>query len=274
MPSPLDPAEVALRDAKAREAATTAILRIINTSRGALEPVLEAIADAATRLCGADHTVIRFRSGPDETDWQSWDPVRGMRKLGQVEIGSAISTAMQTRQAVHLIGRVDDWFADYPFTAAIYRSDGLTEATCLAIPLIGSRGVIGAIATRRHTARAFEPRDLALIEQFAEQAAMAVENAQLIGELQQRNREIHAALEQQAAIAGVLEVIASDPGELDTVLPRLANAAATLCEADDVVVSYGTAGGAGRGCRDSALRRSMACRVRPSTSVFPVAWPS
>jgi signal transduction histidine kinase len=193
MRSPHDRVVQALREAEARETAIMAIMRIINTAAGELEPVLRAIADAAARLCEADHTAIRFLDGSEGAGWQSWDPVRGLRRVDRVDRGSAINAAMAIRQPVHLVGRVDDWFATYPVTDGIYRSDGLHEATCLAIPLVGSRGAFGAIAVRRHTARAFETDQITLLQQFAEQAAMAIENSRLFNQLQVKTRDLEVA---------------------------------------------------------------------------------
>ena len=168
----------------------------------------------------------------------------GLDVDGNVVRGAAIAeTAMRENRIIELVGPVSAWAARYPRSVELNRELGLGDGSFLAIPLPGDEGPIGSIFLARREPVAFTASEKAIIQALSDQAIIAIQNARLFGELQQRNKEINAALEQQTAIAEVLEVIASAPEELDTVLPQLASAAAALCEADGVVVSYGTGNG-------------------------------
>ena len=90
--------------------------------------------------------------------------------------------------------------------------------TVITAPFLATGGPVGAISLNRQEARPFTDREIELVQSFADQAVIAIENARLFEELEQRNRDLSEALEQQTATAEVLRVIASSPTDLDVVL--------------------------------------------------------
>src|SRR5207248_2983857 len=99
----------------------------------------------------------------------------------------------------------------------------------LNVPLIREGEAIGTLNVFRDRAEAYSEREIALLETFADQAVIAIENANLFEELQQRNAELSEALEQQTATAEVLRVIAESPTDVDVVFERLLSSALALC---------------------------------------------
>ena len=95
---------------------------------------------------------------------------------------------------------------------------------------------IGTIGPARAEARPFTEREIALFETFAAQAVIAIENARLFKELNERNAELRTALDQQTATSGVLQVIASSPTELQRVFDTIAESAAHLCDASQATI--------------------------------------
>ena len=102
--------------------------------------------------------------------------------------------------------------------------------TFLAAPLRQQGELIGALTARRIEVRPFTPAQIKLLETFADQAVIAIENVRLFKELQERNRDLTEALEQQTATSEILGVIASSPTDIQPVLEAVAESAARLCE--------------------------------------------
>ncbi|MGB7951279.1 MAG: GAF domain-containing protein, partial [Candidatus Binatia bacterium] len=122
------------------------------------------------------------------------------------------------------------------FPAAQEVSARVGNRTTLATPLMREGKAIGAITLRRVEVRPFFDRQIKLLETFAAQAVIAIENVRLFKELQERNRQITEALEQQTATSEILRVIASSPTDILPVMRAVAQNAALLCEASDAVI--------------------------------------
>ena len=118
---------------------------------------------------------------------------------------------------------------EFPNTSENARRQGYR--TILSVPLMREGAAIGAIVLRRTEARLFSERQIALLQTFADQAVIAIENVRLFEKEQQRTRELSEALEQQTATSEVLRVISSSPGELEPIFQAMLENAVRICEA-------------------------------------------
>ena len=228
--------ETDLAAARARETAMAQVLRAISLSPGDVASSLANICGAAAKLCEADHVSIVTSVGDR---WQAWDNVRGFRQHElRAGVGSFNETAIATNAPVHVAGHVDTWGERFPVNAEFTRADGLTEIAALTVPLRTSRGPIGSLMARRHVATPFSDHHIALLETFADQAVIAIENARLFNELEERNREVTEALDQQAGVSEVLRVIGKNPSDVDVVFASLAETLRGLVDADFGYVGY------------------------------------
>ena len=224
-----------------REAASAEILRIINEAPADLARIMPAIGRTARRLCEADDGVIAFLSAPvaEQRRFQVWDEIRGLRSESLENISTVAGRLVVINPPggfLHVFGTLDDLEAKHPGSTAVHRSDGLTETAVLMVPLIAATGQIGFMLVRRSTARPFDAHHIALLQHLAGQAVVAVENARVLNELQTRNREVAESLEQQTAMAEVLEVISRAPANLQAALDAVVVKACRLLESDAAVV--------------------------------------
>jgi len=215
-------------EALQRETAATEVLQVINSSPGDLAPVFDTILDQATRLCDAafgvvwtyDRAAKRYRPG-----WVHRVPAALAEFLGgdYRAAPSGVLNVVGDASFLHILDEAES--AGYRTSVSQLRRamvDLGGARTALAVPL---RRHDTVLAIYRQEVRAFSERQIALLQNFAQQAVMAMENARLL-------TETRAALEQQTGTAEVLQVINSSPGDVAPVFDAMLEKAVGLCEAD------------------------------------------
>jgi len=224
-----------LAEALEREQATGEILRAIATSPTDAQPVLDAMVESACRLSASPRVILWVRDGDGlRVVAMEGSDLSGFSHGDRTPLARRApgARALAEDRTIHVPDMSDPAFrAEYPEAAQI------GPFARLIVPLVQQQEGFGLLTLTRE--RPYTPREIALMETFADQAVIAIENARLFEELQQRNaqlqesnRQVTEALEQQTATAEVLRVIASSPTDVQRVLDTIAESAARLCEAD------------------------------------------
>ena len=219
----------ALDESLEREAATSDILRMIAKAPGDLQTVLDAIAERAARLCDAGDAGVWRVHGDYRRRVAHFGAIPTADALGEgpiIDRGTPPGRAIIDRQTVHVH---DLQAAEAEFPGAKTRGIALGVRTVLVAPLLRAGVAIGTIQIRRQEVRPFSDKQIKLLETFADQAVIAIENVRLF-------KELTEALEQQTATSEILGVIASSPTDIQPVLDVVAENAAKLCDAIDGVI--------------------------------------
>ena len=222
-------------EALEQQTATADILKVISSSPTAVQPVFEAIAESAARLTkalsggtllvsdGMVNLAAVHAPGVGEVD--------AFRRMYPIPLDD---NTLVTR-VVHegRVFNISDTATD-PSLPEPQRRRALTlgARNLLIVPMLRDAQVVGTIFVSRRDPGVFTDKQVTLLQTFAHQAVIAIENVRLFQELEARNRELTEALEQQTATAEILRVISSSPTGVEPVFKAIARSATTLCEAD------------------------------------------
>jgi signal transduction histidine kinase len=221
-----------LSEALEQQTATAEVLRVISSSPTDLQPVMDAVAENAARLCDASDAQI-FRIEGDalvRVAGQGDVPIVSTRAQPQpIRRGFVNGRAVLERRTVHvedLAAEVDD---EYPDAKVFQQAIG--TRTILATPLLREGVPIGVILIRRLEVRPFSDKQIKLLETFADQAVIAIENVRLFQELQTRTHDLSQSLEETGALSEVIRAVSSSL-DLREILDAVARRAVTLAGAD------------------------------------------
>ena len=221
--------EAELAEARRQQAATADILRVISRSPADAGPVFEAILEACQRLFGSDEIGVYTIGDDDMVRVAAWRGPRAEEVRRDVTpVAESVTGRIIRERRTH---HIPDLRAEPNLSALVReRVERLGSASLLYAPMLWEDRGVGSILVARSPPRPFSDREQALLQSFADQAAIAIENARLFQKTQE-------ALRQQTATSDILRVIASAPGDLQPVLDMLVETACRLCGAYDAVVS-------------------------------------
>ena len=254
-----------LAEALRQQTATAEVLKVISRSAFDLQSVLDTLVESAVQLCEADKGVILKREG-DHFEWSAHFG-HTSELVEYVKAHPFVAGRGTVTARVAMDGRtihVEDVLRDPEFTGTEYQRRG-GERTILGVPLMRDGSPMGAFTLARLSVRPFSDKQIELIETFADQAVIAIENARLFEEVRARTTDLEEALTFQKSMGQVQEVISRSASHVEPVLEAIVETAAERCDADMSVI---------RVLKNGRLHHAASSRRNdPALSIFSQSHP-
>ncbi len=221
-----------LSESLEQQTATSDVLRVISSSTGDLQPVFDAILANATRLCEASYGTLWLHEGDGrmraaalygnlpEAYLKNW----GVGTIFRPKPSVPSARAMSSRKPVQLVDLMEDQSYLDDDALAVAAVDVAGIRSIISVPMVKDDVAIGAMSIYRREVRPFTEKQVELVDNFAAQAVIAIENTRLLNELRK-------SLGRQTATADVLKVISSSPGDLTPVFQAILENAMRICAA-------------------------------------------
>ena len=220
-----------LRESLEQQTATSDVLKVISSSPGELHAVFEAMLANAVRICSATSGNLALYGDNTLRIAAMHGATAALRERRQRDPVVAPNSPLMHVVKTKALVVIDDLMADesYADLPIVKEARG---RTFLGAPMLKGKELVGAISIYRRQVQPFTNKQIALVQNFAAQAVIAIENARLLSELRQRTTDLTEALEQQTATSEVLRIISSSPSELGPVFQTMLSNATRLCEAN------------------------------------------
>jgi two-component system NtrC family sensor kinase len=224
-----------LEEALQRQAATADILKVIAGSRTNIQPVLDAIVKAAVRFCGAEDAVIGLREDDEAVVGAHAGPIQhDVGRRVPLDRTSAAGRAILDGRTMLVPDLLAPEAAELTMGQKLAREFGFRAV--VAVPMMSEREAIGTLFLRKTQPGAFTPQQIDLLQTFAAQAVIAVENVRLFSEVKAKTVDLARSVDELTATGDVLKIISRSSVDLETVLDRLVETVARLCRADQAAM--------------------------------------